>query len=77
MIMTIIGAILMLNIKNFDSKIFNIVIGILFSVVIYYLNYFFSVLGDNGKLPIILSIWLPLLILIIICSIGLLTINEK
>ena len=77
MIMTIIGSILMLHIKNFDSKIFNIVGGILFSVIVYYINYFFGVLGDNGKLPIILSIWLPLLILIIICSIGLVTINEK
>ena len=77
MIMTIIGSILMLHIKNFDSKIFNIVAGILFSVIVYYINYFFGVLGDNGKLPIILSIWLPLLILIIICSIGLVTINEK
>ncbi len=77
MIMTIIGSILMFNIKNFDSKIFNIVSGILFSVVIYYINYFFGVLGDNGKLPIVLSIWLPILILTIICSIGLVTINEK
>ena len=77
MIMTIIGSILMLNIKNFDSKIFNIVTGIIFSVIIYYINYFFSVLGDNGKLPIVLSIWLPLLILMIICSIGLVTINDK
>ena len=77
MIMTIIGSILMLHIKNFDSKIFNIVGGILFSVIVYYINYFFGVMGDNGKLPIILSIWLPLLILIIICSIGLVTINEK
>ena len=53
MIMTIIGSILMLHIKNFDSKIFNIVAGILFSVIVYYINYFFGVLGDNGKLPII------------------------
>ena len=59
------------------SKILNITLGIFLSVVIYYVNYFSSLLGTNGKIPIILSIWLPLIILFIISSIGLVRLNEK
>jgi lipopolysaccharide export system permease protein len=77
MIMTAIGAILMLNIKYNKSKIFNIVLGILISVLIYYINYFFNLLGTNQKIPIIISIWLPYIMLILICMIGIVKINEK
>ena len=77
MIMTAIGAILMLNIKYNKSRIFNIVLGILFSVLIYYINYFFNLLGTNQKIPIIISIWLPYIMLILICMIGIVKINEK
>jgi len=77
MIMTAIGAILMLNIKYNKSRIFNIVLGILFSVLIYYINYFFNLLGTNQKIPITISIWLPYIMLILICMIGIVRINEK
>ena len=58
-------------------KIFNLVFGILLSVLIYYINFFSNLLGENGKIPIILSIWLPLLILVLLSCIGLIRINEK
>ena len=76
-IMTVFGSVVMLNIKRNKSKIFHIILGIFFSVLIYYINYFSALLGENEKLPEVLSIWLPLIIISLFCSIGLVNINEK
>ena len=76
-IMTLLSGIIMFNSKYKKSKIFNIILGISLSVVIYYVNYFSGILGENGKIPIILSVWLPLLILTLISLIGLVRLNEK
>ncbi len=76
-IMTILGSIVMLNIKRNKSKIFHIILGTLFSVLIYYISYFSGLLGQNEKLPLVFSIWLPLLIIMLFCLIGLVRINEK
>jgi lipopolysaccharide export system permease protein len=67
----------MLNSKYKKSTIFNIILGIFLSVVIYYVNYFSGMLGINGKIPIILSVWLPLIVLLLISMIGLVRLNEK
>ncbi len=77
MIMSLVGGILMLNIKYNKSKIVNITIGIILSVIIYYLNYFINLLGTNEKLPIIISIWLPHLLLLLLCLTFLIRINEN
>ncbi len=76
-IMTLLSGIIMLNSKYKKSKIFNIILGISLSVIIYYINYFSGLLGVNGKIPIILSVWLPLIVLILISMIGLVRLNEK
>ncbi len=76
-IMTLLSGIIMFNSKFKKSKIFNIILGISLSVVIYYVNYFSGLLGETGKIPIILSVWLPMIILMLISLIGLVRINEK
>jgi len=76
-IMTLLSGIIMFNSKYKKSKIFNIILGISLSVIIYYVNYFSALLGETGKIPIILSVWLPLIILILISLIGLVRLNEK
>ena len=50
--MTILAATLMLNIKHNKSKIFHLIFGILISVIIYYLSFFFEELGKNEQIPI-------------------------
>ena len=50
--MTVFSSIIMLNIKKDKPKIFNLILGILLSVVIYYINYFSNLLGESEKLPI-------------------------
>jgi len=76
-IMTIFASVVMLNIKRNKSKLFHIVLGVLLSVLIYYVNYFSSLLGQNERLPEIMSIWSPLIIISLFCAIGLVRINEK
>jgi len=76
-IMTLFAGIIMLNTKFNKPKIFHIILGILLSVIIYYINYFSNILGVNGEIPPTLSVWMPLLILSLISSIGLVRINEK
>ena len=76
-IMILLGSILMFNTSYNKSKVANLVIGILLSVFIYYINYFFNLMGINEKVPVILSVWFPFIILILLSGIGLVKINEK
>ncbi|MBD1166471.1 LptF/LptG family permease [Pelagibacterales bacterium SAG-MED07] len=76
-IVTILSAILMLNLNFQKPKLFFIVFGILLSVIIYYINFFFGTMGKNEKIPLIISIWIPIIILMIISLIGMIRINEK
>ena len=76
-IMTIIGTIIMINNKFKKNLLFNLFIGIFFSVTIYYLSHFSNLLGENGRLPLILSVWFPILMLSTISIIGVIKLNEK
>ena len=76
-IMSIISAIIMLNIKKNKPMIFHVASGILVSVLIYYLSYMFTLLGQNAKIPLLASIWLPLFMFAGFILIGLVRINEK
>ena len=67
----------MFNIGYQKNTFFKIMIGILLSVVIYYINNFLSVLGTNEKIPLVLSIFLPLILLSIINFISIIKLNEK
>ena len=76
-VMSVFSSIIMMNIKHQKPKIFYIVGGVMFSVFIYYINFFFSALGRNEQIPITLSIWLPIFLLSIISLVGIMKLNEK
>ena len=76
-IITALSAILMLNLNFQKPKLFFIVIGIMLSVIIYYINFFFGTMGKNEKIPVFVSIWTPIITLSIISLIGIIRINEK
>ena len=76
-LITVFSAIVMFNVGYQKNSIFKIILGILLSVIIYYINYFFNILGSNEKIPLILSIFLPLVILSIINFTSIIRINEK
>ncbi len=77
LLMTIFSSIIMFNTKRFKSTTLKIVIGLFFSVIIYYISNFFNVMGATEKIPMIISIFSPLIILSIMNSILLVNINEK
>ncbi len=76
-LMTIFSSIIMLNTKQFKSSIIKISIGLFFSVIIYYLFNFFSVLGKTEKINLIYSIMIPLTLLSIVNTILIRKYNEK
>ena len=76
-ILVIIASIIMFSFKKKTSMVFQITIGFLVSIIIYYLIFFSTSLGTGGKIPLELSVFFPILILLIICTIGLVSINEK
>jgi lipopolysaccharide export system permease protein len=76
-IMTILSSIIMLNTKKSSSKVLKIIIGLFFSVAIYYINNFFNVMGSTEKLPLMVSVWTPIIFLSLINLIMLVNINEK
>jgi len=76
-IMTILSSIIMLNTKKSNSKVIKIIIGLFFSVIIYYINNFFNVMGSTEKLPLMISIWTPIIFLSLINVVMLININEK
>ena len=76
-LMTILSSIIMFNTKNFKSSTFKISLGLFASVVVYYVNNFFNVLGKTEKISLITSVWIPLMILIFINFTLFYKINEK
>ncbi len=76
-ILTVLSAVIMFSFKKDRSLFFHILLGILMSVIIYYISFLFNSLGNNGKVPIIWSIFLPILFISIFAIIGLIRVNEK
>ena len=76
-IMTILSSIIMLNTKKSNSKVIKIIIGLFFSVVIYYINNLFNVMGSTERIPLIVSVWTPIIFLTLVNLIMLININEK
>ena len=77
LLMTILSSIIMFNTKNFKSTTFKVSIGLFLSVVIYYVNNFFMVMGKTEGISILSSVWLPLFFFAVINSILSLKLNEK
>jgi len=76
-LMAIFSGIIMMNTKNFKSKNLKITIGLFLSVLIYYINNFFYVLGTSEKINIISSVFIPLLFFTLINFIFLKNLNAK
>jgi len=76
LLMTVLGLLVMMRFTFLKTKFFTIIAGISISVTVYYINYFSSLFGLNETIPIALSIWLPHLILFLICTMGVIKINE-
>lgn len=76
-ILTLLSSIIMLNFVKNKSLLFNIVLGIFLSVIIYYIRFIFSSLGNSGVIPLTLSVFFPMIVILLLTTIGLISINEK
>ena len=77
MLMTIFSSIIMFNSKKLKNTSIKISIGLFSSVVIYYVNNFFYVLGSTERIPLLMSIWIPMIILSGLNAVMIRGINEK
>ena len=76
-LITILSALIMFKIKRFNTTTVKISLGLFISVVIYYINNFFFVMGSTERIPLMLAICTPLVILGLFNSFMIYKINEK
>ena len=77
LLMAIFSALIMFRIKRLNTTTVKIALGLFLSVIIYYINNFFLVMGSTEKIPLILAIFLPLISLSLINIFMSYRINEK
>ena len=71
------SSLIMFRVKRLHNTTFKISLGLFFSVIIYYINNFFMVLGGTERVSLIFAVFIPLILLSIINSLMLNRINEK
>ena len=71
------SSMIMFRVKRLHNTTFKISLGLFFSVIIYYINNFFMVLGSTERISLMLAIVIPLILLTIINGLMLNNINEK
>ena len=76
-LMTGLASILTMNTLKRSDNIRYIIIGLLVSVVIFYFKDLSLALGQTNRIPLILSVWAPVIALSLFTSIGVIQINEK
>ena len=77
LLMTVFSSLLMFRLKYSYNTTLKISFGLFLTVIIYYLNNFFTVLGSTERIPLVIAVFFPLLLLSIINSVMLDRINEK
>ncbi len=76
-LMTGLAAILTMNTLKRSDNIKYIIIGLLVSVIIFYFKDLSLALGQTNRIPLILSVWAPVIALSLFATIGVIQINEK
>ena len=76
-LMTGLASILTMNTLKRSDNTRYIIIGLLVSVVIFYFKDLSLALGQTNRIPLILSVWAPVIALSLFTSIGVIQINEK
>ena len=75
--MVLLSGVFTLGIRVKESNMKYVFIAILASVLIFYFNDFSAALGKTGKLPIEISVWMPIVIIFIFSSVGLIHANQR
>ena len=77
MSMTLLAGVVVMNIRYKGSYMAYVIIAIILSVIIFYLNDLSKALGETEQISLIMSVWTPLSIVLIISSIGMIHVNDK
>jgi lipopolysaccharide export system permease protein len=76
-LIAIFSSLIMFRVKRLHNSTFKISLGLFFSVIIYYINNFFMVLGSTERISLVFAIFIPLILLTIINGLMLNRVNEK
>lgn len=76
-LMVVLAAIFTIGSSDARQNYYYVIISILISVIIFYFKDLSIALGQTGKINLILSIWMPVVVIGLFCSMGLIQINEK
>ena len=76
-LMTALASVLTMNTLRKSENFKFLIVGLITSVAIFYFKDLSLALGQTDKIPIILSIWAPVITLSFLIFIGVLQINEK
>jgi lipopolysaccharide export system permease protein len=77
MVMTGLASILTMNALKRSNNFKFIIVGLISTVLIFYFKDLSVALGQTDRIPLILSIWAPVIVLSLFIFIGVLQINEK
>ena len=75
--MIILATVFTVNIKKNYSNFIYVFFGIILGIVIYFLNDLSIALGIAGKMPLAISVWIPIFLILAISAINLIKINEN
>ena len=76
-LMVLLAGIFTLNSNEKKQNTYYLLLSIVICVIIFYFKNFSTALGVTERIPMIISVWSPIIILSIFCSIGVMQINEK
>jgi len=75
--MVLLSGVFTLGMEFKENNWSYVFVAIILSVLIYFFNDFSAVLGKTEKLPIEISVWMPILIIFIFSAVGVIHANQK
>ena len=76
-LMVCLAGIFTLNSNDTRQNTYYLLLSIIVCVIIFYFKNFSTALGATERIQLLLSVWSPIIILSLFCSIGIIQINEK
>ena len=76
-LMVCLAGIFTLNDNDKKQNTYYILLSIITCVIVFYLKNFSTALGATERIPLLISVWSPVIILSVFCSVGVLQIYDK
>ena len=76
-LMVVLASIFSIGTVNTKQNYYYVILSLLISIIIFYFKDLSIALGQTGKISLPLSVWMPVIVIGLFCSIGVIQINEK